>query len=387
MKILLLNRKTDLDKIILREFISAGESVENYLFGNEVDTRNFVVFSETERRNLALKLQKRDYDIVFSLSYIHEVSVFCQMLGVLYVCWVLDFPNADLFRNSIKSECNCFFINSASWTEILRKNGCENVFYLPAAFDGKDIDGKDIQDKDIDVLYFNSLKPASSDSPFNRNISLSDACRGFMDGLVHSQRVLYDDDVITSGLKDEFVSEILSYCDFDVFADLWVNQNEILRQKYFIPQVMLQERLLFCQRFQERLMLVSRGDALSLLDAKEVSEYISDADERSKIIRRAKINLCLPNRYANGGMTRHMFEVMGNGGLMITPINHELEELFKKGIDYIEVDSIYQYIRKVNHFLDNPEEMEEIAGEISEIIRQEHKYSDRINLMLNILNG
>ena len=55
-------------------------------------------------------LTEESYDILFSMNYFPFLSVLCERLGLLYVCWSTDSPVLELFSDTIHNSCNRIFL-------------------------------------------------------------------------------------------------------------------------------------------------------------------------------------------------------------------------------------------------------------------------------------
>ncbi len=217
MRILLIALEQESSYAIQKAFEECGQEVDIFFFQKAVDLHRFVVLDLENRTALATVLQKQNFDLVFSIGYLHEASVFCHMLGCLYVSWILNLPNFDLFRNSVSYSGNYFFAGESALVDWLKKSGAQNVFYLPAAAAFCE---KIESSKIYEISFIGKIPVWNRGEIFSEETKLSRSCLGYLDGFVHSQRVLYGWDLFSDPLPLAVLEEIMHYYPIEAPADI-----------------------------------------------------------------------------------------------------------------------------------------------------------------------
>ena len=85
----------------------------------------------------------------------------------------------------------------------------------------------------------------------------------------------------------------------------------------------------------------------------------SDYNEK---ISEAKFALCFFSKINSDDYTRRVFEIPAAGTVLVAPRTKMMESLFKDGDEAILFDSIEHGIDRIRHLLENPNELERIAG-------------------------
>ena len=384
MRVLYLFTNSRFDKSVCNSFKELKQDIIEFRFGQEIYKKDFTVLSETERYSLAAALQKRDYDVVFSLSYIHEASVFCNMLGVIYLAWVIEYPDMDLYRNSVSNACNCFFVSDKNEVERLQGTGANNVFYLPAAFGGTLEKGTVLKDPKYDVSFMGQIEDNITEGPFAYNGSLSPESQGYLDGMVQCQRIVYGMDILQKGVPNYVLEELKNKYPLNVPADVTEDFWNIYKTKWMWDQVTNQERKVVLQK-NYRDITVFSGQKASEENLYNVEKYPQTAQERKEIIETSKINLYIMNRQAQQSVPWQVFEIMSYGGFLITNYHSGMLELFEPGKEFAYFEDDNDLELKLRIYLSNAERRNEIAKSAYEKIKNEHLIIHRVREILSIL--
>ncbi len=382
MRILLIALEQESSYAIQKAFEECGQEVDIFFFQKAVDLHRFVVLDLENRTALATVLQKQDFDLVFSIGYLHEASVFCHMLGCLYVSWILNLPNFDLFRNSVSYSENYFFAGESALVDWLKKSGAQNVFYLPAAAAFCE---KIESSKIYEISFIGKIPVWNRGEIFSEETKLSRSCLGYLDGFVHSQRVLYGWDLFSDPLPLAVLEEIMHYYPIEAPADIYVPFSFLCSQYYLMPQVIQQERLILFQGLKN-LLTVFTGQREEENISYVVQPYPKGLEERKRIIASSKINLNITNRYFINGIPSHAFEIMGYGGFLITNYQKEFFDFFEVGKEWIYFENANDLLLKTVFYCNHPEARGEISERALEKVKKKHLYVHRAERILELLD-
>ena len=124
-------------------------------------------------------------------------------------------------------------------------------------------------------------------------------------------------------------------------------------------------------RFEYIDHVIQNGHKINIFGADSPSGYL-DQDEIFKIYRNTKINLNFTgvtydnksnnNPLNSNNMTGRIFEVIGSGGFLITEYNASIEYFFEPGKDLVIFKNKSDLIEKINYYIKNPFERNEIAN-------------------------
>lgn len=384
MRILYLVTNSRFDVSVCKSFKELGQDIMEFRPGQEVCKKDFTVLSETNRYSLAEVLQKRDYDIVFSLSYIHEVSVFCNMLGVIYLSWVMEYPNMDLYRNSVVNDCNCFFVSDRNEMERLQSIGAKNVFYLPAAYGGEP--GREIVWKEAGypVSFIGQIRDKITEGPFGSDSLLSPESQGYMDGMVQCQRIVYGMDILQKGVPNYVLEELKNKYPLNLPADVTGDLWNIYKTKWMWDQVTNQERKVILQKNYKDITAFS-GQKLSEEILYHVETYPETEQERKEIIEASNINLYITHRQEQQSVPWQIFEIMSYGGFLITNYHSGMLDLFEPGKEFAYFEDEKDLELKLRIYLSNETRRKEIAQNAYQKIKNEHLIIHRVREIVSIL--
>lgn len=382
MKILLIILEQERSNVVKTAFEKCGQEVQTFFFQKIVDLKTFVVLDLESRTALATALQKQDFDLVFSIGYLHEASVFCHMLGCLYISWILELPNLDLFRNSVSYLENYFFVGDSALVDWIKKSGAQNVFYLPAAA----ISCEKVEDsKQYDISFIGKIPVWKKGEIFSEETKVSRSCLGYLDGLVHSQRVLYGWDLVSNTLPVSVLEEMIHHYRIEVPADIWISLSFLYSQYYLVPQVIQQERLILFQGLRN-LLTAFTGQEEKEDISYTIQKYPKELEERKRIIASSKINLNLTNRYLTNGISSHAFEIMGYGGFLITNYQKDFLDFFEVGKDWIYFENANDLLFKTVFYCNHLDARTEISERAFKKVKKKHLYIHRIERILELLD-
>lgn len=385
MRILYIENNPFWDEYVKKSFLQLGETIIEFQFPQKIDDDEFIILSEINRTALVEKLQKKEFDLVFSLSYYHEISVFCNILGIYYVSWSFQYSTWELMRESIYNECNIFFLSDSKRVEEFRNRGIEKTFYLPAGARGSDIgDEKEEREKAYEVSFVSEIPTVIPDSPFGEKSTLSPECRGYLDGLIHCQRVIYGIDLLSAGAPNSVIKELTIRYPLQIPEDIKENLWNLYLKKYLWKQVTRQERLVLFQQVSGVITVFS-GQQKEDNMKYNIQDYPKDWQEWQKIISKSKINLVIAERFHQNAVPWEVFEILSMGGLVLSNYQIDADYHFINGEDYVYYEDAEDLRRQIAMLLKDNEKLEQISQNGYEKVRKEHLIIHRIREMLEIL--
>ena len=159
---------------------------------------------------------------VFSVNFFPAISEICQIFQVLYVCWSVDSPLAEIYSKSVLNSCNRLFLFDRQQYDTLHPYNPACIFHLPLATNPKRWDhvirsqetdsqntaisknnAIDISDSHTydrsrksvnDISFIGSLY--TEKDPWMTVSGLSEYTCGFAEGLIHAQLQLIGSNIL-----------------------------------------------------------------------------------------------------------------------------------------------------------------------------------------------
>ncbi|SFB13669.1 Glycosyl transferases group 1 [Acetitomaculum ruminis DSM 5522] len=382
MKCLYFREDTRLSKHIEELIKKELPDSDSYILPREVRHESFNVLRERQRKEIAERLVQRDFDFVFSVGYFHELSSFCQMIGCIYISWIVELPNLDMFRNSITNKCNCIFVADSFWVDWLKQRGVEQAYFMPAAAYKAE---RSLNFAEYEVSFIGWYPKMKTTSPFYQLLKVSLPCKGYLDGLVHTQRVIHGREIVSNSIIPQVREELLKYDPIRVPPDVILNIDEIYTWFEIFPQVIRQEQELFFRDFPGTVSVFNGQQAEEKIKY-PVYPYPKD-EEIGDIIASTDINMHLPNRYYIHGMDPLFFEILSRGGFMITPKIKDMEEYFEDEKDLFVLDrvtGIRDIMDKIKKDYDY-DKKDALGDRVYQKIKEGHTYDIRIKQLIKMI--
>lgn len=306
----------------------------------------------------------RQYQIglIFSMNYFPFLSEAAKLLHIPYVSWVYDCPHWTLYSPTIQNECNRIFLFDQAMVSLVQAHGASHAFHLPLAVNTSRIDGL-IQTSDPsafrnEVAFVGSLY---ENNPFNRISYLPDELRGFLDGILAAQNMIYGQDLLGELLTDDLVDTLGRYVSYSAQPLCPIPPRD-----FFLN--MLQTKLTSTERISaiealakaHPVRLYTASDATLCPDALP-GGAVSYTDEMPLVFHRAKINLNLTLRSITSGIPLRAMDIMGCGGFLLTNYQPELAQYFQNGVDYVYFEDEADLLAKTDYYLSHQKERIEIA--------------------------
>lgn len=336
-------------------------------------------------------ISQKDYDFVFSWNFFPVVSIACNVCKVPYAAWVYDSPLMSLWHCAVVSPYNYIFVfDKADYVELKRK-GINTVYYLPLAaavdrYDSYEMDKETEEVYQIPISFVGSTYSENRYKGYKGLNLLDEHTKGYMDGLVQAQKRIYGNLLMEEMLTPDIIEkmrEIYMGCMYD---DCFFSY-----EKYF-GQVILAQWITSMER-QEVLSMLSERYPCYLYTHKKTPSLphiinrgvAGHQKEACFIFRCSKINLNITLRSIRTGIPLRAFEIMGNGGFLMTNYQADFLEHFEAGVDFAYYDSYSDLLQKTEYYLTHEEERQTIARNGYEKVKKYHTYRNRFDTMLEIM--
>ncbi len=341
------------------------------------------------------ELLKQDtYSFIFSINFFPSVSDVCNIWGIPYLCLIVDSPVLELFSTSLANPCNKVFLFDRQLYNDFHHINPDGIFHIPLATNVRDnyatatmASAADRARFSSDISFIGSLY---SEKCLYNQITLPEKMRGYVDGLIEAQLLVYGynfiEECVTPELIEAFCKvrpELINFPD-----SMKVDTKAVIAQHIISVKVAEQERLRYLKALSEHFNvdLYTGSDTYSM-PLIHNRGFAKTNTEMPIIFHQSKINLNLTAKSIRSGLSLRIFDVLGCEGFLITNYQAELPEHFNIGEDLEAYTSLDDLMGKCEYYLLHDKERQEIAHNGFEKVKKYHTYDIRLTQMLEIAFG
>ena len=341
------------------------------------------------------ELLKQDtYSFIFSINFFPSVSDVCNIWGIPYLCLIVDSPVLELFSTSLANPCNKVFLFDRQLYNDFHHINPDGIFHIPLATNVRDNYATATMESAADRARFSSdisfIGSLYSEKCLYNQITLPEKMRGYVDGLIEAQLLVYGynfiEECVTPELIEAFCKvrpELINFPD-----SMKVDTKAVIAQHIISVKVAEQERLRYLKALSEHFNvdLYTGSDTYSM-PLIHNRGFAKTNTEMPIIFHQSKINLNLTAKSIRSGLSLRIFDVLGCEGFLITNYQAELPEHFNIGEDLEAYTSLDDLIGKCEYYLSHDKERREIAHNGFEKVKKYHTYDIRLTQMLEIAFG
>lgn len=371
---------------IEQTFLALGHTVDHI----EQELGSYDVSPEFEQ-TIENLIVKNHYDMVFTVNYFALISNVCQRQNIKYVSWTCDNPLISMYHESVFHPCNYIFtFDKTNYLEF-KSMGVEHIWYLPLAVDTNRLDtvirhADDLAKYQGDVAFVGSLYERNSYDKLKHR--LPEYLRGYFDAVMEAQLNVSGANIVEPMLTVDILEQLQQYFKLEKsegsFSDLGlIFQTTVLGFK--IAELQRRRALIELSK-HFKVNVYSNSDVRDLVRV----QYCGSVDywsEMPKVFHASKINLNFTIPNIKSGIPLRIWDVLGSGGFLLTNYQAEIPYYFKEGEDLVCFDGIDDMQEKTAYYLTHEEERKQIARNGYEKVKEHHSYIDRIQTMLEIVNG
>ena len=341
------------------------------------------------------ELLKQDtYSFIFSINFFPSVSDVCNIWGIPYLCLIVDSPVLELFSTSLANPCNKIFLFDRQLYNDFHHINPDGIFHIPLATNVRDnyatatmASAADRTRFSSDISFIGSLY---SEKCLYNQITLPEKMRGYVDGLIEAQLLVYGynfiEECVTPELIEAFCKvrpELINFPD-----SMKVDTKAVIAQHIISVKVAEQERLRYLKVLSEHFNVdLYTGSDTSSMPLIHNRGFAKTNTEMPIIFHQSKINLNLTAKSIRSGLSLRIFDVLGCEGFLITNYQAELPEHFNIGEDLEAYTSLDDLMGKCEYYLSHDKDRQEIAHNGFEKVKKYHTYDIRLTQMLEIAFG
>lgn len=341
------------------------------------------------------ELLKQDtYSFIFSINFFPSVSDVCNIWGIPYLCLIVDSPVLELFSTSLANPCNKVFLFDRQLYNDFHHINPDGIFHIPLATNVRDNYATAAMASSADRARFSSdisfIGSLYSEKCLYNQITLPEKMRGYVDGLIEAQLLVYGynfiEECVTPELIEAFCKvrpELINFPD-----SMKVDTKAVIAQHIISVKVAEQERLRYLKVLSEHFNVdLYTGSDTSSMPLIHNRGFAKTNTEMPIIFHQSKINLNLTAKSIRSGLSLRIFDVLGCEGFLITNYQAELPEHFNIGEDLEAYTSLDDLMEKCEYYLLHDKERQEIAHNGFEKVKKYHTYDIRLTQMLEIAFG
>lgn len=377
MKILFYDMGSYTVKDIIYHLEKEGHSCQilYYHFANKYDDAFFC-------ERFGAKLQKNNYDFVFSVNFFPLVAQICYEKRIRYVSWSYDSPLDAGFQKYFTYDTNYIFLFDRIEAAEYRALGYEQVFHLPLA----------VHTERLDTLQFASAQQAKYsadvsfvgriyDSPLDTLLyQADDETKGYIEGALQAQFRVYGYYFIDELITDELLKKVNDSFPGSIKLTSRGLSYAIASKITRLERTFLLEQMgeLFDTKFYSTQAHTFPTPVQSCGPVKYFTEMPG-------VFRYSKLNLNPTLKSIRSGIPLRALDIMASKGVLFSNYQPELAEYFEDGRDVIMYNSMEDAFEKAAYYLQHTDLLTGIARNGYEITKSLFHYPDRINAIINVI--
>lgn len=312
--------------------------------------------------------------VAFSYNYYPLMAECCHDLDLPYVSVVYDNPAVYVYSYTLMYPTNHVYIFDSEWVREFNAGGLTNVHYITLPGDiGRMRQINAVKEKKYacDISFVGALYNERHNFYEQMEENLSEYTKGFLEGLMDAQSLVYGTDIIKPALNDDVLATLRKA--LPVMPDrLSVEPKYYRFLKYVIGRKLTsRERIKYLTALGKKYPV----DLYTLDDRAEIPGIrncgVADYEAVMPLVfNQSRINLNITLRSINTGIPQRCMDVMSCEGFLLTnyqsdffldTITDDGSAAFIPGTDYDFYSSTDELMEKVGYYLSHENDRAEIA--------------------------
>lgn len=366
------------------------EGIEPVVYANKMSDyhKDMVVAQEI----IAL-LHSRKPEGIISYNYFPLLSMIGEMNGLPYLSWIYDCPHYTLLSHTLLNECNHIFCFDYAFCQELEAKGARHVVHFPlgvsvAAMEERIAGMERGRRKQYahEIAFVGSFYNDKENRLHHKRPS--EKTRGYLDGVMEAQLMIYGSNFISRVLPEEVIREMEEVYSLklgeaylpgvrDLAAGM-VNKEITARER---------ERILAAVAANYKLHVYTGSQIPDRMAEEEFVNmgYADTVKEMPVIFQESKINLNITLRSITTGIPQRVLDILACGGFLITNYQPETAACFEDGEELVMYSSIKELLEKIDYYLMHEKERKTIAKKGKEKVKQFFDLPIRVREMLNLM--
>lgn len=338
------------------------------------------------------KLHSGNFNGVISFNFYPYVSEVCESLNIPYIAWLFDSPVMYAFTHSVLNKCNFIFCFDRKFCEDLTNAGIKKVYYMPLAANTTRLNSLTMTDKEFqkynhDITFVGRL---FQDNNFNKFYDkITPSYMEYFNQLFQLQYMTPNHNIFYNTLSENAINYLEKLIPNNLSVDYPLcNINKCY------ADIMLSRKYTELER-TNTLNLVSNFHTVHMYTDSDTSILTNVINmggiecmyEAPKLFYSSKINLNFTQITIETGLPLRVFDIMGNGGFLLSNAQIEFSELFTPGEEVILYHNNQELIELINYYLNHENERKEIAYNGYQKVNSLHTFTNRLEKMIQIFTA
>ncbi|MDD3415230.1 MAG: glycosyltransferase [Lachnospiraceae bacterium] len=338
------------------------------------------------------ELESKHYDLMISNDFFPSAAKVAYECQLKYAAWIYDSP----YIMSMSDEAalpNCYLFHFDRYhADYVKMHRGIQIQYFHLAADCEWFGGIDIQDEEIekyksDVSFVGSLydgEDCYEDLSKIMEQYHDTAALQCMQSVCINAAFQWDGrDRVMEQMTPEVVQKLNPYFNQKEMKEYYCPPD------YYIANLLTQKSTfydrteilkLLAEQFQVDLYTTGKPDFLDQVKVHPTVEYLWEAP---KVFFSSKINLNISYRSIIEGTPQRVFDIMANGGFVMSSYCKETAELFEEGKEIEFFREPEEILDKVDYYLHHEEERLRIAMNGYQKVKSEYNFSKRLHMIID----
>lgn len=359
------------------------------------------VYRDEALQGQIIELIKNEHiNLSFSSDYFPPAAVACHETKIPYISWIYDSPYVSLYSYTAVFETNRIFVFDREVYEEFRTNDINTVYYMPLAANPRRLRNM-IENPAQQELFRNSIFYNQGDIAFvgamydeentffRRLDGISDHTRGYLEGLIASQKHIWGYNFVRSMMKKDILDDMYRVFPLRFDKDCVAERDYVYAEYCINREITARERMEYIteigRRFSDKeqvaLDLYTMNENLKL---KGIYNHGFAGPDRIApfVYDKAKINVNITLRSIHTGIPLRAFEIIASGGFLLSNFQADFTDCYTNGEDYVSFESKEDMLNKIDYYLVHEKERKEIASNGLKKTLERHTYEHRLKEML-----
>lgn len=318
-----------------------------------------------------------DADVVFSWDFMRVISDVCHQKNIPYAAYVWDWPNDDLYNQSVYHPCNHIFVFDREGVSALKERGVLNVEHLTLGVPTEKYEVYHrLKGYEYDVSFVGNLYQNLSEIlPVNQ---MPQYAVGFVEALCQAQQKVYGYNLVNEVITEAFMKEACV-----IFPDFDCPGNIPFAKRVNVAVTGMERRKLLRRAGEIKKVDLFTAKAAEEIPNVEIHGAVSYDMEMPYIFRKSRINLNITLRSITSGIPLRVLDIMGVGGFCLTNYQPEIAECFENGRELAMYESEEDFVEKLRYYLENEDEREWVAQNGFEKVQHSFSLAERIRTCIS----
>lgn len=330
--------------------------------------------------------------MVFSYDYFPLISMICEINKIPYVSWIYDCPQYTLQSKTLTGDYNYIFCFDKVFAERLKAMGALHCYHYPLA-GSKGLFEKVSKEKteetkkyQCDISFVGNLYNEKKNRI--RQVELSAYAKGFVEGLIQAQLLVYGYNFLRESLPKSICREIVQKCKLNL-GDEYIQDEAQMAADVLGMEVTgrERERVLLSVGNRYSLRLYTSSELPITLQIPNIKKMgFADYDtEVPFIYKNSRINLNVTSKTIESGIPQRVFDILCCGGFCMTNYQSEIAEYFVDGQELVMYSDMEDLLNKIEYYLTHEEERRQIAQNGCRKVLREFELEKSIMTMMEVV--